>query len=83
MRRSLLRGAALAAALALALPGAARAQTPAFPTRPVTVIIPFAAGGPTDVVGRTPRGRHGARPRPARRGGERDRGPAAPSARRA
>ena len=53
MRRPLLRGAALAAALALAPPGAARAQTPAFPTRPVTVIIPFAAGGPTDVVGRT------------------------------
>ncbi len=52
MRRSLLRGAALAA-LALALPGASRAQPPAFPTRPVTVIIPFAAGGPTDVVGRT------------------------------
>ncbi len=52
MRRLLLHGAALAA-LAFALPGAARAQTPAFPTKPVTVIIPFAAGGPTDVVGRT------------------------------
>ena len=53
MRRLLLRGAALAAALALAPPGAPRAQPAAFPTRPVTVIIPFAAGGPTDVVGRT------------------------------
>ena len=24
----------------------------AWPTRPVTMIVPFAAGGPTDVVGR-------------------------------
>jgi tripartite-type tricarboxylate transporter receptor subunit TctC len=30
--------------------GAASAQT--FPARPVTMVIPFAAGGPTDVVGR-------------------------------
>jgi tripartite-type tricarboxylate transporter receptor subunit TctC len=41
----------LAAALALAsLAGAASAQT--FPTRPLTMVIPFAAGGPTDVLGR-------------------------------
>ena len=33
-----------------ALTGAAGAQT--YPTRPVTMIIPFAAGGPTDVLGR-------------------------------
>lgn len=34
-----------------ALPGApALAQT--FPNRPVTVVLPFAAGGPTDVIGR-------------------------------
>ncbi|MGP0090251.1 MAG: Bug family tripartite tricarboxylate transporter substrate binding protein [Xanthobacteraceae bacterium] len=41
-----------AAALAglLALSGTAGAQD--WPTRPVTMIIPFAAGGPTDVLGR-------------------------------
>jgi tripartite-type tricarboxylate transporter receptor subunit TctC len=30
--------------------GAVRAET--WPTRPVTMVVPFAAGGPTDVVGR-------------------------------
>ena len=34
----------------LALTGAAGAQN--FPDRPITMIIPFAAGGPTDVLGR-------------------------------
>ena len=34
----------------LALTGAASAQT--FPDHPLTMIIPFAAGGPTDVLGR-------------------------------
>src|ERR1700732_175481 len=36
--------------LLLALVGAAFAQ--GYPTKPVTMIIPFAAGGPTDVLGR-------------------------------
>lgn len=40
---------ALAATLALALPGGGRA---AWPDRPITMIVPFAAGGPTDVVAR-------------------------------
>jgi tripartite-type tricarboxylate transporter receptor subunit TctC len=42
----------LAATLALgfALTGSASAQN--FPNRPVTMVIPFAAGGPTDVLGR-------------------------------
>ena len=34
----------------LALTGSAAAEN--FPTRPVTMIVPFAAGGPTDVLGR-------------------------------
>jgi tripartite-type tricarboxylate transporter receptor subunit TctC len=38
-------------ALAMTLIGSS-AQAQTFPSRPVTMVIPFAAGGPTDVVGR-------------------------------
>lgn len=41
----------LGAAGALA-PFASQAQSPAWPTQPTRMVIPFAAGGPTDVVGR-------------------------------
>src|SRR5436853_7745446 len=41
-------GAALAGLLALTAPAFAQA----WPTRPVAMVIPFAAGGPTDVLGR-------------------------------
>jgi len=36
---------------ALCMPSILRAQTN-YPDRPITVIVPFAAGGPTDVVTR-------------------------------
>lgn len=45
----MLRRTLVAAALVCAV-GAAEAQT--YPNRPLTMVIPFAAGGPTDVVGR-------------------------------
>jgi tripartite-type tricarboxylate transporter receptor subunit TctC len=44
-------GAAMVAGLSMAVPGQAVAQN--FPNHPVTMIVPFAAGGPTDVVARS------------------------------
>jgi tripartite-type tricarboxylate transporter receptor subunit TctC len=47
----LFSGAALAAALLLA--GTAGSPAQDFPSRPVTVVVPFSAGGPTDALIRT------------------------------
>src|SRR5262250_2125135 len=42
----------LAACTGLLFASAALAQTPGYPDRPVKMIVPFAAAGPTDVVAR-------------------------------
>ncbi|MFC0384583.1 tripartite tricarboxylate transporter substrate-binding protein [Muricoccus vinaceus] len=51
MTRTTRRGLAAAGLAALAAPRVARAQA-GFPNRPITMTIPFAPGGPTDIVGR-------------------------------
>lgn len=51
MRRLTLAAAALAFIAGQAIVGPAAAQTD-YPTRPITIIVPFAAGGPTDTVAR-------------------------------
>lgn len=49
-RRDILRGASAAALLATASAGGAVAQS--YPTEPVTIIVGYSAGGPTDLMAR-------------------------------
>jgi len=42
---------AVVAAAVLTMPAAVRAEAP-FPSRPITLVVPFAAGGPNDVMSR-------------------------------
>ncbi|MCC6777209.1 MAG: hypothetical protein IT537_11365, partial [Hyphomicrobiales bacterium] len=51
-RRALLIGTAGGFAWSLAAPAARAQPAPTWPTRPVTMIIPFPAGGAMDVLGR-------------------------------
>lgn len=50
LKRRIFTAAAVAAALAL---GGSLACAQGYPAKPVTLVVPFAAGGPTDIVART------------------------------
>ncbi len=52
MKRKLLIGAVTSAVAALCLSGTALAQAQAYPNKTVRVIVPFGAGGGTDIQGR-------------------------------
>lgn len=50
-RRTVLHGAA-AVLLGLSAAGAAQAQATAYPSKPIRMVIPYPAGGGTDIIGR-------------------------------
>lgn len=52
VRDELMKKFVIAGALAATLAGIAGAPAQDFPSRPITIIVPFAAGGPSDVMAR-------------------------------
>ena len=42
----------LLAAIAITLAGAGNAHAESFPSRPITIVVPYPAGGPTDTLAR-------------------------------
>lgn len=53
LRRKLIASATMAGIAAIGLFSTGGAMAQAWPAKPITLIVPFAAGGPTDVVART------------------------------
>ena len=66
-----MRRVIFAALAAVTLAGGAQAQ--GYPSRPITIVVPFSAGGPTDAIARAISERMRRWPRPSPRARARDR----------